>query len=58
MTENSKKKAFNSPIDRRDIVGIGGLCLIGTGLWWIFPPAALIVPGLILTGIAVFGVRG
>lgn len=44
-------------IDRRDIILFAGLILIGWGGWWIFPPMALMVPGAILTGIAIFGVR-
>lgn len=44
--------------DRRDFVGLAGLVLIGAGLGWIFPPAGLIVPGAILTGVAIFGVKG
>ena len=57
MTEKNTSKGFESPIGYRESLLIAGLILIGWGLWWIFPPAALIVPGLILAGVAIFGVK-
>lgn len=44
-------------IDRRDVVGIIGLSLLGIGLALINIPAALIVTGAIIIGVAIFGVR-
>jgi len=44
-------------IDRRDIVGMIGLGLLGYGAWLVYPPAGFITPGMILAGVAVFGVR-
>ena len=37
-----------------DVVGILGLLLLAVGLWMYWPPLALIVPGAILTGLALF----
>lgn len=35
-----------------DIVGLLGMALLFAGLWWIYPPASLIVCGLILLVLA------
>lgn len=53
------KDAVKSPgrFDRRDFVGLLGLVLIGVGLGLVWLPAALIVPGAILSGVAIFGVK-
>lgn len=56
--ENPKSKQAKQWFDRRDFVGLAGLCLLAYGLWLIFPPLALIVPGAILTAVAIFGVKG
>jgi hypothetical protein len=42
-------------IDLRDIIGLSGIILIGVGFWWIFPPLGLILPGIILAGVAIIG---
>lgn len=35
----------------RDLAALTGLALVGTGLWWYFPPVALVVlGGLLLIG--------
>lgn len=45
-------------IDRRDVVGLAGIVLIGIGAGLIYIPAGLIIPGAILAAVAIFGVRG
>lgn len=45
-------------IDRRDILGLAGLVLLGLGLAFVWAPLGLIVPGGILVAVAVYGVRG
>jgi len=39
--------------DLHDILALLGLLLIGAGVWWVYPPAALILVGAILLGVAV-----
>lgn len=49
------KKA--APFDLRDAVGAGGLALLSYGMsltWW---PGVFLVPGAVLTYVALFGVR-
>lgn len=46
-----------TPISFREILLFSGCGLIWLGLSAVYPPAAVIVPGAILTGVAVFGVR-
>lgn len=58
MTETKKVDAAQGWFDRRDIVGLAGLALVGAGAWWVFPPAGLIIPGAILVSVAIFGVKG
>jgi hypothetical protein len=48
----------SNDFDRRDLVGLAGVFLLGLGFAFVWPPLGLIVPGAILTAIAVFGVRG
>jgi hypothetical protein len=43
--------------DVRDVMLATGLALLSTGLWQISPPAALIVPGAIITAVAIFANR-
>lgn len=45
------------PVDVRDVMLVVGLLALGAGLWFVWPPLAAIVPGTVLTGIAIFGVR-
>lgn len=45
-------------LDRRDMIGLAGLMLLGLGLAFVWAPLGLIVPGGILVAIAVYGVRG
>lgn len=35
-------------IDVRDVLTICGLSMVFAGLWWMYPPSALIVVGTIL----------
>jgi hypothetical protein len=41
-------------VNARDAVGFAGLALTAAGAWWVFPPAGLIVPGLILMAVAIW----
>lgn len=42
-------------IDARDIVLAMGLMLLAVGLYRVYAPAAFIVPGMVLTYVAVWG---
>lgn len=46
-----------APISFREILLFGGCGLIWFGLSTVAPEAAVVVPGAILTGVAIFGVR-
>lgn len=35
-------------MDLHDVLTVCGLIMVGVGLWWIYPPVALIVVGAIL----------
>ena len=37
-----------------DLMGVAGIGMVGTGLWWVSPSASLTVTGLILLGLAIF----
>ncbi len=50
-------KNLTGLIDARDVLGAVGLGLLAYGLWLVWPPAAAIVPGAVMTGVAVFGTR-
>lgn len=41
----------------REVMLVAGLVLVGAGCWVVYPPLAGIVPGAVLTLIAVFGIR-
>lgn len=41
-------------VNARDVVGVSGLLLTAAGAAWVFPPAGLIVPGLILMAVAIW----
>lgn len=43
--------------DVRDAMLASGLGLLGAGLWAVWPPAALIVPGAIISAVAIFANR-
>lgn len=42
-------------VDVRDAVLALGLLLVGGGLWMVWPPAALFVPGAVLVYVAIWG---
>jgi len=46
-------KIVAANVDARDLVLAAGLCLLAVGLYQVFPPAAFIVPGAVLTYVAV-----
>lgn len=50
---NDADKTF----DKRDQMLLAGLFLLVVGCFFIWPPLCAIVPGVVLTGVAVFGVR-
>ena len=39
----------------RDASALAGVALIGAGLWWMYPPAALIVVGAMVLLAALWG---
>lgn len=39
----------------RNAIGIAGLAMLATGLWWIYPPASLITLGTLFLSGAIFG---
>ena len=41
-------------LDASDLLAIGGMALLAMGLWMVYPPAALIVPGGIFTAVGVW----
>jgi hypothetical protein len=43
--------------DIRDGMLAAGLVLLSVGLWQVWPPAALIVPGAIVSAVAIFAAR-
>lgn len=42
-------------VDRWDILALVGLVMVGVGLWFVYWPLALIVPGVALIALAVIG---
>lgn len=46
-----------APIAFREVLLFGGSVLLGYGAGMIYPPAMFVVPGVVLVGVAVFGVR-
>lgn len=47
--------AIAAQVEVRDVVLGIGLVLVASGLWMVWAPAALIVPGAVLTFVAVRG---
>jgi len=37
--------------DLFDLLALAGLVMLGVGLWWIWPPLALAIPGALLLAI-------
>ena len=58
MTEPDETPRRAAWIDRRDVVGLVGVGLLGYGASLIMPAAGFLVAGAVLTAVAVFGVRG
>lgn len=52
MNQPTPKKPWQA-IDARDLIGVAGLSLLAFGAWFIWPPLAAIVPGAVLTYVAV-----
>ena len=46
-----------APIGFREVLLLGGAAPVGYGASFVFPPAAFMAPGVVLVGVAVFGVR-
>ncbi len=44
-------------MDPFDFIGVAGIALVTVGVWLVSPPAALIVLGCVLVGVAVVGAR-
>ena len=42
-------------IDVFDVLALAGVLLIAVGLWWVYPPLALIISGIWLFAAAVYG---
>ncbi|MGE0653299.1 MAG: hypothetical protein AB7P12_16380 [Alphaproteobacteria bacterium] len=42
-------------VDARDAVLVAGLLLVGAGLWMVWLPLALVVPGAVLVYVAIWG---
>lgn len=61
MTNETKSdkqaESSKSPVDARDVMCVVGVGLIGYGAWLIYPAAGFIAPGVIVTAVAIFGVR-
>lgn len=43
--------------DMRDLTLALGLSLLSVGGWYVYPPLVALIPGFVLTGIAIFGTR-
>ncbi len=48
---------FAAPVTFREVLMFAGSGLLAIGLFYIYVPAAFIVPGLILTYVAIAGVK-
>ncbi|WP_300009709.1 hypothetical protein [uncultured Roseobacter sp.] len=57
MSANNEPKRMTPWVEFRDVLCVAGVGLIGYGAWLIEPAYGFIAPGVILTGISVFGVR-
>ena len=44
-------------MDRWDVMALAGVVLVGVGLWFVYWPLALIVPGVLLIALGVAGAR-
>jgi hypothetical protein len=50
-------RAVAQHFDRRDAMFFVGIALGAYGAWCIYPPAGFLVAGVVLVGVAIFGVR-
>lgn len=50
-------QAAAAPVEFREVLLFSGCVLICIGLWPVYAPAALAIPGAILAGVAIFGTR-
>lgn len=44
--------------DLHDILALIGVALLGAGVWWIYPPAALILVGALMIVVGIVGRPG
>ena len=44
-----------SKIDWDDLLAVGGIAMIGIGIWFIYWPAALITMGLLFASLGILG---
>lgn len=51
----SRWQRVKAAVDVRDCIALIGLCMLGGGLYLIWPPAALAVPGGILVWVSLRG---
>lgn len=51
-------RRFLDPLDLRDLFVFGGIALISAGAGMVYLPAALVVAGIALLTIGIFGVPG
>ena len=42
-------------IDSNDLMALFGLILISSGVYFIYPPLSLIIPGIVLLGVGLWG---
>lgn len=57
MNDQKQNEPQEEWFDPRDLILLIGLGLLAYGAWLVFPPAGFIVPGAILSSVAIFGVR-
>lgn len=48
---------LTEPIGFREVLLLCGSVLLGFGMHPVYPPAAYLAPGVVLVGVAIFGVR-
>lgn len=58
MNDQQQNQQSDTLFDRRDFIGLVGVGLVGYGGWLVYEPAGFIAAGVILAGVAIFGVRG
>lgn len=48
---------FLFPVDKYDLISLTGLILTAVGLHMIYPPLALVIPGVLLMVVGAWGAR-